>query len=197
MSSEQTLGGWDAFYLLAWLSDGSPVSILEALPAELARHQDHRQVQSRLVAEVERYAVAIRGAECDAVSMQPIEPLIDKAAQAAAGRLRELGLWQRDMMRVLDGLVREAHEDLVGGSLVRLDCRHDPHRLYVASTKRQGVHRVVGVTTVLPQNLGGDVPSREDVDDRLHSRSLGLDRASAPIVDGSIHPWLPFRVEVF
>lgn len=197
VTSEQTAGGWDAFYLLAWLSDGSPVSILDALPAELARHQDPKYVQARLVDEVERYASTIRGAECSPSSMQEIGPLIDKAAAVASNRLAELGLWQGNLAKVVQGLAEEAHEDLDGGQLVKMDCSYDPHRLYVASTRVEGVNRVVGMTTFMPQHLGGDIPDRDFVSERLQSRALGLSLASAPITEGTISPWMPFPVEIF
>jgi hypothetical protein len=197
VSTEQMVGGWDSFYILTWLSDGSPVSILEALPRQLRYHEDARVVQQRFVAEVERYAQAIRGAECDPVAAQEFNALIDRTAQRAATRLDELGMWEGGLARVVTGLTEEAHADLDGGALVQLDCRHDPYRLYVASQQYDGRHVVVGMTTLFPPKLGGDVPPREHVDDRLRSRSLGLDKASAPIVEGQIDAWLPFNVEEF
>ena len=38
---------------------------------------------------------------------------------------------------------------------------------------------------------------RDVVDERLHSRSLGLDTAPPPLVEGGMDPWLPFEVELF
>jgi hypothetical protein len=197
VTSEQMLGGWDAFYILSWLSDGSPVSILDGLSTQLRNHTDARLVQARFVEEVERYAQAIRGAECDAVGSMPLAPLIDRTAQRAANRLDSLGLWQGGLDRVVNGLTAEAHDDLDGGELVRLDCRYEPYRLYIASRSVDGRQAVVGMTTLWPPALGGDVPTREQVDKRLHSRSLGLDTASAPLIEGQIDPWLPFGVEEF
>ncbi len=191
------LGGWDAFYLLAWLGGGSPVAILEALPSEIVAHGDPRKVQRRLVDEVERYAISIRGAECNAVASRPIDPLIDEVANVAAARLQRLGLWQGDLQAVTKGLVEEAHEELGGGALVRLDCRRDPFRLYVASRERDGQHAVVGMATLLPAFIDDESPGREIVSERLESRSLGLSNAVAPISEGVVHPWLSFPVEEF
>ncbi len=191
------LAGWDAFYLLAWLGGGSPVAILEALPTEIAAHADPRKVQRRLVDEVERYAISIRGAECDAVASRPIDPLIDEVANVAAARLQRLGLWQGDLQRVTKGLVEEAHEQLGGGSLVRMDCRRDPYRLYVASRERNGQHAAVGMATLLPRFIDNEFQGREFVNERLHSRALGLSTAVAPISEGMVHPWLQFPVEEF
>ena len=189
------LAGWDAFYLLAWLAGGSPAAILEALPGELADHADPRRVQRRFVEEVERYAASIRGAECTTVSSQPIDPLVDQLAAVVDERLRTLGLWQGGMQAVTQGLVEEAHEGLGGGFLVRLDCERDPFRLYVATRERDGRFAVVGMTTLLPELIGGDPPSREAIAQRLRSRALGLSEASAPIVEGIVDPWLAFPVE--
>jgi hypothetical protein len=189
------LAGWDAFYLLVWLAGGSPAAILEALPTELTDHTDPRRVQRRFVDEVERYAATIRGAACSSVSSQPIDPLVDQVAVVATERLRKLGLWQAGMQRVTEGLLEEAHEGLGGGFLVRLDCERDPFRLYVATRERDGRHAVVGMTTLLPEIIGGDPPSREVVAERLQSRALGLSEASAPIVEGIVDPWLAFPVE--
>lgn len=197
IKSGETVGGWDAFYLLTWLGGGSPLSILEALPRELSAHADPLRVQRRFVEEVERYAPAIRGAECDAADMQPIDPLIDQVASVAAERVARLGLWTGNSAQVIEGLKDEAHDTLGGGYLVRMDCRYDPHRLWVATRQRDGVHSVVGITTILPRFLGGTIPERQAVTSRLQSRSLGLSAAAAPVQEGAVDPWLPFPVEVF
>ncbi len=198
VSTENVSGGWDALYLLQWMADGSPVSVMYALPAELAAHEDPRAVEGRLVSEVERYSNAVRGAECDPADAMQMAPLIDKAAQLAADRLRRLGMLEGDLKAVLAGLAKEAHDGLDGGELVRLDCNFDPYRLYVATREfDDGVYRVLGMSTMFPAQLGGDVPGREVVDERLRSRSLGLDTAAPPIVEGGIDAWLPFEVELF
>ena len=193
----ETVGGWDAFFLLTWLGGGSPLSILSALPSELAAHADPKQVQHRFVEEVERYAREVRGAECDAADMQPIDPLIDQVGSVAAERLARLGMWQSNMSTVVDGLVKEAHETMNGGFLVRMDCAHDPHRLWVATVERDGRHHVIGMTTLLPSFLGGQPPGREQLSERLRSRSLGLSATQAPIQEGTVHPWIPIPVEEF
>lgn len=189
------LAGWDAFYILVWLAGGSPAAILEALPTELSDHADPRRVQRRFVDEVERYAATIRGAACESVGSQPLDPLIDQVAVVAGERLRKLGLWQGGMQAVSEGLVEEAHEGLGGGFLVRIDCERDPFRLYVATRERDGRYAVVGMTTLLPEIIGGDPPGREVVSERLRSPALGLSDASAPIVEGIVDPWLAFPVE--
>lgn len=191
------LAGWDAFYLLAWLGGGSPLAILEALPAELTDHSDPRRVQRRFVDEVERYAATIRGAECQAISTQPIDPLIDQVASVVGDRLARLGLWVGDMQSITEGLVEEAHDGLGGGALVRLECKRDPFRLYVATRERDGRHAVIGLTTLLPGFIGGDPPGREVVAERLRSRSLGLANSSAPVPNGMVDRWMTFPVEEF
>ena len=191
------LAGWDAFYLLTWLAGGSPVAILEALPRELADHADPRRVQRRFVGEVERYAATIRGAECQATGSRAIDPMIDEVATVAAERLRKLGLWKGDMQEIARGLVEEAHDELNGGFLVRLDCRRDPFTLYVATRERDGRHAVLGLTTMLPQAVEPQLPGREQVSERLRSRALGLNDAAASVNDGVIDPWLRFPVEEF
>ena len=198
VSEENISGGWDAFYLLQWMADGSPVSVMYALPGELAAHEDPRQVQQRLVGEVERYSNAVRGAECDPVDAMQMTPLIDTAAQQAANRLTKLGMLEGNLKVILEGLVEEAHEGLDGGELVRLDCRYDPYRLYIATRRfDDGVQRVLGMSTMMPATLGGDIPGRDVVDERLRSSSLGLDTAPPPLVDGGMNAWLPFEVELF
>lgn len=191
------LSGWDAFYLLTWLGGGSPLAILEALPGELADHTDPRRVQRRFVDEVERYASYIRGAECEGVSSQPIDPLIDQVASVAAHRLARFGLWTENIKAITAGLVEEAHEELGGGSLVRLDCKDDPFRLYVATREREGRQAVVGLTTLLPRFIDAEPPDREVVSERLRSGPLGLANSTAPVVEGIVDPWLRFPVEEF
>jgi hypothetical protein len=193
----ETLGGWDAFFLLTWLGGGSPLSILEALPSELTAHADPKRVQHRFVEEVERYDTDVRGAECEASDMQPIDPLIDQVAAVAAQRLEKLGMWTSSMADVVAGLQREAHESMGGGFLVRMDCAHDPHRLWLATVEREGAHQVIGMTTLLPHFLGGRPPGRDQLSDRLRSRSLGLSGTSTPIEEGTVHPWVPVAVEEF
>jgi hypothetical protein len=191
------LAGWDALYLLAWLGGGSPLAILEGLPGALAEHVDPRRVQRRMVDEVERYAIFIRGAECQAVASQPIDPLIDRVASVASERLERLGLWQGNINAVTGGLVEEAREGLGGGFLVRLDCKRDPFRLYVATHERDGRHKVVGLTTLLPRLVDDDPVSREVVAERLRSRALGLSAVTAPVPGANVDLWLSFPVEEF
>ncbi len=191
------VGGADAFLLLSWIAGGSPVGLLEALDRELRAHADPRLVQARFVHEVERYANEIRGAECDSVEQHEIDPLIDKAAAIAEERVKALGLFGGDIRSVISGLAKEAHDEIGGGHLVRLDCARAPYRLYVLTTERDGEYEVVGLATFVPPELGGDVPDRDVVEERLESRALGLSSARAPIVEGAIDPYLPFSVEVF
>jgi len=198
VTAENISGGWDAFYLLQWMADGSPVSVMYALPGELAAHEDPRMVQQRLVSEVERYSNAVRGAECDPVDAAQMGPLIDDAAKLASDRLAKIGMLEGNLELIIRGLAEEAHEGLDGGQLVHMHCNYDPYRLYIATRQfDDGVQRVLGMSTMLPTSLGGDVPSREVVDERLHSRSLGLDTARAPLVEGGMDAWLPFPVELF
>jgi len=198
VNQENVSGGWDALYLLQWMADGSPVSVMYALPGELEAHEDPRKVEQRLVSEVERYANAVRGAECDPADALQMTPLIDQAAQLAAERLSRLGMLEGNLRVIIDGLAEEAHEGLDGGELVRLDCRYDPYRLYVATRRGgDGVQRVLGMSTMFPASLGGDIPGRDVVDERLHSRALGLDSVPPPLVEGGMSAWLPFEVELF
>jgi len=187
--------GWDALHLLLWLASGSPVGILEVLPEQLAAHGDPLRVQSAFVGEVQRYATALRGAECESTSSQAAGPLIEQAAIAAKSRLDRLGMARTGLTKVIADLRAEAHEHLDGGHLVRLDCRYDPYRVYVATADDDGRIAVVGMTTVLAPQFGGDSPSRRDVDVRLSSTPLGLGGASLPLVEGAVNEWLPFGVE--
>lgn len=188
-------GGWDALHLLLWMASGSPLGIIDALPTQLVRHEDPLVVQEEFVAEVERYADVVRGAECDSTSAQPMHPLIEKAGTKANERLRRLGLASSGLGKVIEGLQKEAHEQLDTGHLVRLDCRYDPYRVYLATHERDGRIVVVGMTTLLDPAFGGDAPSRKDVDVRLTSRPLGLGTSQAPIIEGAVDPWLPFPLE--
>jgi hypothetical protein len=188
-------GGWDALHMLLWLASGSPVGILEVLPEQLTAHGDPLRVQGAFVGEVERYAAALRGAECESTMSQPADPLIDRAASAAIARLERLGMARTGLGRVIDELRAEAHASLDGGHLVRLDCTRDPYRVYVATADYDGRLVVVGMTTVLAPEFGGDSPSRRDVDVRLSSASLGLGGQSIPIVEGAVDEWLAFPVE--
>lgn len=187
--------GWDALHLLLWLASGSPVGILEVMPTQLTAHGDPLRVQGAFVDEVQRYATALRGAECESTTSQPAGPLIDKAASSANARLERLGMSRTGLARVIDELRVEAHSHLDGGHLVRLDCRYDPYRVYVATSDKGGHLTVVGMTTLLAPEFGGDSPSRRDVDARLGSAPLGLNQASLPLVEGAVSEWLPFAVE--
>jgi hypothetical protein len=191
----ETHGGWDALHMLLWMASGSPVGVLEALPVQLSAHGDPLAVQAAFVGEVERYATALRGAECESTMSQPAGPLIDKAASSAIARLERLGMSRTGLGRVIDELRAEAHGELDGGHLVRLDCTRDPYRVYLATADRDGRISVVGMTTTLAPEFGGDAPSRRDVDVRLSSEALGLGRRSLPIVEGAVNEWLPFPLE--
>lgn len=190
-------GSWDAFYLLGWLGSGSPLSILQALPTELRNHEDPALVQQRFVREVERYDLAIRGAECDPATHQEVGPLIAKLAQAAQQRLEAFGLWNQELDEVVQGLAEEARTGFVHGYLVTLKCVGDPYRLYLATSDDGGRQQVVGLTTNLPKFLGGDAPDREIVGGRLNSRTLGLSGGVAGLREGTVDAWIPVPMEEF
>ncbi len=187
--------GWDALHLLLWLATGSPVGILEALPQQLTDHGNPLRTQGAFVGEVERYAQALRGAECDSTASQPATALVDRAAADARVRLERLGMARAGLLRAIEDLRVEANTLLGSGHLVRLDCSYDPFRVYVVTSMRDGRLSVVGMTTVLAPEYGGDHPSRRDVDIRLQSAPLGLAGKSLPIVEGAVDEWLPFPVE--
>ena len=196
VGSEQASRGWNALYLLSWLGAGSPVAILDGLPSELAKHGQHRAMQARLVDEVERYAPAMRGAECEAERVEPFAALVEDAARSANARLERLGLLRGSMQATVGRLVEDAHAELEGGHLVYMSCTHDPYRLYVAVRSGDDERQVVvGMTTTWPQHLGGRAPDRQEVDERLRGAGLGLSTAAAPIVDNAVDSWLPFPVE--
>lgn len=188
-------GGWDALHLLLWLASGSPVAILDVLPRELDRHTDPLTVQESFVREVERYALTLRGAECQSVATRPLPPLVDQAARVATERLKRLGLWRRDMATVVEGLRDEAHEDLDEGHMVRLDCGYDPYRVYLITRPRDGRINVVGMTTTLAPVFGGDALDPRSVQTRFDSEALGLKATQAPIQENTIDAWLRFPVE--
>jgi len=195
VKSGRALVGWDALFLLVWLSDGSPVSIVGALQPQLNAHSNPRVVERRFVEEIERYAAVLRGAECDAVAERPLGGLIDEVSRDAVARLQRLGLWQRGMVEAVTLLTAEAHRDLEDGALVRLDCKSDPYRVHVAAIESDGFYEIIGMTTLLPEKLGDLRPSSEVVQDRLQSRSLGLAGAAGMIAENTIDPWLTFPVE--
>ena len=188
-------GGWHALHLLLWLASGSPVAILDVLPRELDRHADPLAVQQSFVLEVERYAEALRGGECQSVATRPLPALVDQAARVATERLQRLGLWRRDMEAVIAGLGEEAHEDLDEGHMVRLDCGYDPYRVYLITRPRDGRIRVVGMTTTLAPVFGGDALDPRSVQTRLDGPTFGLAGSQAPIPEDTIDAWLRFPVE--
>jgi hypothetical protein len=187
--------GWDALHLMLWLATGSPLAVLDTLPAQLAAHADPRKAQAAFVDEVERYAISLRGAECAANGSQPLEQVIERAAKLSATRLERLGMWRRDLAQVVDGLRREAHDELDGGHLVRMSCTYDPFRVYLVTRAHDGTTSVVGMTTTLDPSFGGDLPQRKNVRTRLASDALGLGGASAPVLEGTVDPWMPFPLE--
>jgi hypothetical protein len=196
VSAEQASTGWNAMFLLSWLGSGSPVAILESLPGELASHGNRRVIESRLVGEVERYATALRGAQCDADRAEPFEPLVEAAARTASERLERLGMLRGGMQAVIERLSEDARRELQDGHLIHMKCTHDPHNVYVAVRGESGGRpAVIGMTVMWPERLGGEAIAREAVAERLQSHGLGLSATVAPIDDNSIDVWLPFRVE--
>jgi hypothetical protein len=190
--------GWDAMFLLGWLASGSPTAILEALPEQLRVHGDARLVQARFVRFVELYGWSIRGAECDTVGTPAaLDGMIEEVRATATGRLQRLGLWGDDLREVVDGLAGEARDGLGGGYIVQMTCRGDPFELYLATALIGERHHVVGMAVQRPAFLGGGPSDGEHVPARLASRSLGLDKAAAPIPDHWVDRWLPFGVETF
>jgi hypothetical protein len=194
--SNVRLGGWDAFFLLGWLSDGSPTSILQTLDRELRSHGDPALVQSRFVQLVERYGRRLRGAECDPVGAQEMAPLVRRVAEIAEKRLSAFGLWGGDLTRVIRGLQSEAEQSLQNGYLVRMQCRNDPYQVYVVTAESNGRQNVVGMTIMLPEFLSGEGSNR---DTRGPSRGVVIQggQDSIPLIEGTVHTWLPIPLEVF
>jgi hypothetical protein len=194
--SGENFGGWDAFFLLGWLSDGSPTSILQALPTELQNHADPAHVQGRLVQLIERYQPKLRGAECDPEGAQDLVPLVKTVAGVAEKRLTGFGLWGGDMDDVVRGLTEEAEQGLSNGYIVRMRCQSDPYQVYVATAERGNRQVVVGITLMLPEFLSGEGANR-DARGRERSTAVGVRKPSAPVVEGNVDPWLPIVVEEF
>lgn len=189
--------GWDAFFLLGWLAAGSPVAILEALPRELQAHSSPKVIQGRFVQGVERLSMDLRGAECDPAGAQELGPLIDQVSSAATSRLKQLGMWSPDMSEVVTGLTAEAKEGVGDGYLVRMSCKRDPYQVYLGTARDDIRHDVVGIMASLPTFLGGEPVDPSRVQDRLASRSLGLATSAGTIAPGTVHPWVPVRLEDF
>ena len=190
-------GGWDAFFLLGWLADGSPPALLAAFPRELQNHADPREVQARFIRAVEAYGPLLRGAECDPTGVQPLAPLVDQIRDIAARRLEWFGLWNVQMQEVVTALAGEARDTLSDGYLVQMTCRGDPYQLYVATSAEGERQAVVGLSIALPAFLGGEATNRDAVRGRLKSRSLGLVGGTAAIAEGTVDPWLPLSFEEF
>lgn len=194
-------GAWDAFSILGWLSDGSPVAILQALPAELNHHTSRRSIQQRFVTLSQSLRERVRGAECKPEQVVSVGEMVPKMRQRVEQRMRKLGLWSADMQRVVDGLTQEATEGLSGGYVVEMSCYGDPYELYVATTTDQETERqiVVGMLATLPTYLGGKSPSRDIVEGRLGSRSVGLNAGRVGLVrEGTVDSqWIPIPVEEF
>jgi hypothetical protein len=197
IDSGLALGGWDGFSILGWLATGSPISILQALPRELAHHRDPRSVQRRFVDQVERHRDKLRGAECRPERVDPLDPMVPKLSQAAQTRLRAMGLWSGDLQGVVEGLGSEAGRGLAGGYLVSMRCLGDPWELYVATTTQQDRHVVVGMLTVLPEFLGGAAPSRDATTGRLRSITIQDTDQMSLVREGDVDPWLAIPVEEF
>jgi len=193
----QASRGWHGFALLAWLSHGSPVAIASSLPHQLAIHAEPRLIERRMVDEVERYAIALRGAGCSGVEEHSLGPLVERAATSAAERLDGLALWVRGASDAIGMLREDARAELAQGTLVAMRCPTDPYLLYVGTRYSEGRYSVVGMSTLVPAALGGERLDPERVAVRLESRALGLQGASSPLPDDAIGPWLPFPVEEF
>lgn len=189
--------GWDALAILAWAAYGSPGAISTYLPEQMKRHEDPRSVERRFVEEVERYSITLRGAGCMAVAEQPLAPIVQRAAARTMERAKALRLWPREIVEVVEHLRQEADVALREGTLVTMSCDSDPFVVYTATTLRDGRYKVVGMTTLWPEPLGGTTLDPEKVTARLHGRALGLTGGSGVASEATISPWLPFAVEEF
>lgn len=195
VSAGQTTTAWDAVALLAWLAYGSPSAIATLLPQQVQVHQDPRLLERRFVDEIERYAVALRGAGCEAEDEQSLAPIIERAGAQAVTRSAALSLWPREVPPVVDQLREEAQLELSAGVLVTLRCRFEPFVVYAATHVADGQYTVVGMSTFWPEELGGVRLTSEQVEARLRGRSLGLYGASVAAMEDTINPWLAFPVE--
>ena len=189
--SEQ-LGAWDAFSVMGWLASGSPVGILRNIRRELAHHSNGRAVLRRFVATTEAMREPLRGAECNAERVIELDPLLAQLHPATKTRLENVGIWNTDIERVVDGLLTESGQ-LRGGYLVEMTCLGAPYSFYVATAVDGERHMAVGLLSGLPEFLGGSAPSREVVERSL--KSTKIDPGMEVVAEGIAHPWLNFPVE--
>ncbi len=189
---------WDAFAFLGWLANGSPTSILQALPRELAHHRDPRLVAKRFVEQARRLREPVRGSECSDQDARPVSELIPKVRVHVEQRMTGFGLWGAQMLSIVDRLEATASAGLGDAYLVHMHCQADPHDLWVAATTEGDRYTVVGVMTGLPDYLGGDAPGREAVETRIQSTSLGSVVGEGPVREGRVDSrWIPVPVEEF
>lgn len=191
------LGAWDAFSMLGWLASGSPLALLQALPRELAHHQDARSVQRRFVDQIDRQREALRGSECRSERVDKLDAMVPKLVSASQSRLTAMGLWSGDLENVVSGLASEAAGGLKGGYLVSMRCQGAPYELYLATVTEEQRQVVVGVLTVLPEFLGGTAPSRDSTSGKLRSISLGTGGKMAVVSEGIVDTWIGIPVEDF
>lgn len=189
--SEQ-LGAWDAFSVMGWLAAGSPLSILKNVRRELGHHSDGKAVLRRFVATTEAMREPLRGAECDAERVIPLDELIAQLAPATKTRLENIGIWNGDLEAVVDGLQSESSR-LNGGYLVEMKCLSAPYSFYIATAVDGERHMAVGILSGLPEFLGGSTPSRQVVERSLKSTTLEV--GTQGVTEGIAHPFLNFPVE--
>lgn len=192
------LTGWDAFSVLGWLADGSPLAILRVFRRELERHRDPRKVQGRFVNQAMQLHLPLRGAGCAVESVREIGPLIPDLQKQVETRLTAMGVWHGDLDRVVRELGDQATADLTGGYLVHLECSSDPHTLHAATIQDGERHIVVGMLSGLPRYLGGDTLSAEFVERRLNAKTLSRNRGiGVGVADTAVHPWINIPVKEF
>ena len=134
----------------------------------------------------------LRGAECDADQVIPLDNLIAQLAPATKTRLEHIGIWNSDLETVVNGLETESGR-LNGGYLVEMKCLSAPYSFYIATAVDGERHMAVGILSGLPEFLGGSAVSREVVENSLKSTTLEVGTQS--VAEGIAHPFLNFPVE--
>lgn len=193
----QASAGLEAFFWLRWVSEGPPTTWWMGLPYAPDRLPDARGGEQHLVAEVERYAAALRGSACEPVAEESLVNLISSAHRDGSARLERLGLTSERTRAALTWLAEVATEDLKQGVLVRFECEYDPFTVYLAVVPEAGELRVVGMTTVMPESLMGRVLSTDQIEQRLKSKLLLVVSSTIATRGDTLSPWLPFEVEAF
>ena len=192
----ELMRGFGSLSTLAWLEDGSPLTLLSLGDSVLAARHDTDRSQGQFVSQINGVYSAVRGADCTVQHTESLENAVGTLKVTAVNRLEGLQMWPSQRAEVVDMLAKESLEALPNGYIAAIECSAEPWRFYLVTAEHGGKQAVVGMMRVVPKSIEsmmGQAPLALEQD----NAQARAPRGYALQDDSMLHPWIKVPAEEF